>query len=291
MVLSRHFQNGFIFVILILVAASCEKFSGDQTIPAYLAIDSVYVTTDYQTQGTASHKITDAWVYIDDELIGAFELPARFPVLKKGKHQVKVFPGIKKNGISATRVSYDFYTTIQKDLTLTPDSTTRMGVLSTGYQSTTLFAWKEDFDDYSITLDTTSRSTASIGFTKTSDSTFEGPHSAKVVLDSAHDFFEAQSRNEFLIPAAPVYLEMNFNLSNSVNVGVLLYGTTSLYMSPVITLHPTNGVWKKIYIDLTTTLNAYTGMVAYRVYLGNFKDAGLTKGIMLFDNIKLITRK
>ena len=289
MTLRNQICNYIFLVILLLAGISCEKFSGDQTVPAYISIDSIYLTTN-PSQGTASHRITDGWVYVDDEFIGTFELPAHFPVLKTGKHTVKIWPGIKKNGIAATRVSYLFYLPVQKNITLTPDSTSRMGIIGTTYQTTTIFSWQEDFEDVAISLDTTSRSSAWITLTMAADSTFEGVHSGRVVLDSVHDFFECQTRNEYAIPSAPVYLELNFNTTNTIIVGVVVYGTTSLYQSPIITLNQTNGAWKKIYIDLTTTLNAYSGMQTYRVYLGTFKDPGIDKGIILFDNFKVLTR-
>jgi hypothetical protein len=230
-------------------------------------------------------------VYVGDDYIGTFELPARFPVLKSGKLPVKIWPGIKKNGIATTRVAYDFYSPVEKTLILTPDSSTKAGVLKTTYQSTTKFNWLEDFEDVAITLDTTSRSSAYIERTPSgSPLTFEGTHSAFIQLDSARDFFEAQTRDEYTIPSAPVFLELNFNISNSVTIGVFTYGNTVLYQSPIITLNPTNGTWKKIYIDLTTTLNAYSGMTSFRVYLGTFRDSGLDQPTLMFDNFKIVTR-
>ena len=284
----------FIFYVSILSisATSCEKFTGDQNIPAYLDIDSIYLTTDYYMQGTSSHRITDAWVYIDNDFLGAYELPARFPVLKSGKHHLTVWPGIKKNGISATRVSYEFYSPVNKDVTLAPDSTTKTGLLRTAYQASALFAWKEDFEDVSLSLDTTKGSTAYIQRTATgSAQTFEGNHSGMVVLDSAHSFLECQIHPELLIPAAPVYLELNFNTSNALVVGAFTYGSTILYQTPIITLNPTGGQWKKIYIDLSNTLNAYAGMLSYRVYLSALKDPGVKESVIFFDNFKVVTRK
>ena len=289
----RNFFRYLIFLLfLLLTASSCEKFSGDQTIPAYYSIDSIYLTTNYYMQGSTSQRITDAWVTVDNDFIGAFELPAKFPVLKTGKHKVRIWPGIKKNGIAATRISYEYYSPIDTEVNFALDSTTKAGVLKTTYQPTTLFSWKEDFEDVGLTLDTTNRSTAFIQHTPVGSSlTYEGNHSGMVVLDSLHDFFECQTHNEYTIPAAAVFLEMNFNISNSLNVGVFTYGNSVLYQTPVITLNPTNGAWKKIYIDLTTTLNAYPGMLTYRVYLGTFKDQGLKQSTILFDNFKLVTRQ
>jgi hypothetical protein len=292
MIIRKRFTSLLFYFTLLLSVSSCEKFQGDQTVPAWLKVDSVYLTTDYYSQGTASQQITDAWVYIDDEFLGAFELPARFPVLYSGKHTVKIWPGIKRDGIAATRQTYEFYTPITKQMVFQQDSNTSLGVIKTTYQTTTSFTWKEDFDGVAMTLDTTQRSSAYIQLTTAgSPETFEGTHSALIELDSLHDFFECQSHNEYPIPYAPVFLELNFNISNSLTVGVTTYGASTLYQVPVITLNPTGNKWKKIYIDLTTTLNAYTGMQSYRVYLGTFKDGGQKQTRLLLDNFKLVTRK
>ena len=292
MILRKSQHYICLLLLLCVTVSSCEKFIGDQSIPAYLSIDSIYITTDYYRQGTTSQNITDAWVYVDDDFIGTFELPARFPVLKSGKHTVKVWPGIKKNGIAATRGSYEFYLPVEKQVNFSLDSASRMGVLRSGYQSATNFTWLEDFDNVSLTLDTTDRSSAFIQHTNPgSPLTFEGGHSGLVELDSIHDFFECTTHDEFIIPLAPVYLEMNFNLTNSLTVGVITYGNTTLIQTPVLTLNPTNGVWKKVYIDLTNSLNGYTGMSTFRVYLGTFKDSGLKESTLLFDNFKVVTRQ
>ena len=289
----RNFNSYIVVLLLLLITvSSCEKFSGDQTVPAYLRIDSIYLITNYYLQGSTSQHITDAWVTIDNDFLGAFELPARFPVLKTGKHKIQVWPGIKKNGIAATRVNYSFYSPIETEVTLAPDSTTIFHNLKTTYQSATSFPWKEDFENVAVTLDTTSGSSAYIQRTLPGSTlTFEGNHSGMVVLDSAHDFFECITHSGYTIPTAPVYLEMNFNTTNSLSVGVFTYGNSSLYQTPIITLNPTRGVWKKIYIDLTTTLNAYAGMKTYRVYLHTFKDSGVKQSTILIDNFKVVTRQ
>lgn len=280
-------------VIISLMQTSCEKFSGDQEIPAYLSIDSIYLTTNFSSQGTNSQNITDAWIYVDDVLIGAFQMPARVPVLYKGIHTVTVLPGIKRDGIASTRISYQYYQPITAKIRLTPDSTTKLNVLKTVYQSAASFVWLENFEGVAITLDTTKRSSAYIQRTPASSPlTFkdEGSHSGMVVLDSAHSFFEAQTHNEYQIPYAPVYLEMNFNINTILTVGVVVYGSTSLYQVPIINLNPTDNAWKKIYIDLSTSLNSYSGLT-YRVYLGTFKEEGVEQNLLLFDNFKILTMK
>jgi hypothetical protein len=283
----------FLFLsFFLLVQTSCEKFDGDQTIPAYLSIDSIYLQTDASLEGSASQNITDAWVYVDDYLVGTFQLPARFPVLKMGTHTLSVIPGIKRNGIASTRITYPFYSTVTQTVNFVPDSSTSVGVLKTTYMSTTKFTWKEAFDDVTISLDTTNRSKVNIEETPSgSPLVFEGMHSGIIEMDSVNDFFEVATHNYFPIPEAPVYLEMNFNTNTVFQAGIIIYTTDYIiYQTPVLNLAPTNNKWKKIYIDLTTTLNSYQNSVNYKVYFGGFKEATVEHAVVLLDNIKLVTR-
>ena len=88
-----------------IVLSSCNNFKGSQEIPAYIHIDTFLFTTNYGLEGAASHKITDAWLYIDDDIQGCYELPATIPVLERGNHRVTIIPGIKLNGIFLWRTS------------------------------------------------------------------------------------------------------------------------------------------------------------------------------------------
>jgi len=278
------------FLPVLFILASCEKFKGDQEVPAYLSIDSIYVYTDYAIQGSPSHNITDAWVFVDGQFIGAFELPAKFPVLQVGVHKVEVMPGIKKNGIEATRWIYEYYAPIIYNLKFGLDSLTKMKTLKTTYSAQTDFLWKEDFEGTSIKLDTTNRSLVPVQLTpEGSNLTIEGLHSAMLVIDSAHDFVEVQSHDEFPISFSPTYVELNFSTNNSLTAGVILYGPYAFYQIPVLNLNVTNNQKKKIYIDISPAITGYSGVDHFRVYFGTFKDSGVKQGVIVLDNIKLIT--
>ncbi|MEI8005705.1 MAG: hypothetical protein WCI48_05825 [Bacteroidota bacterium] len=288
-----RYTIGFSFFILgMIILTSCEKFKGSQEVPAYLKIDSIYITTDYSTQGSASHNITDAWVYVDGQLIGAFEMPCKFPVLQSGIHKVAVMAGIKVNGISSTRAAYNFYTPINLNVKFGIDSVTSLNTIHTTYSTSANFLWREDFEGTSISLDTTNRSTVPVKTTaEGSPLTIEGIHSAIMLTDSTNDFVEVQSHVNFPIPLSEVYLELNYNINTILTVGVILTGYSSYLQMPVVNLNVTNGKVKKIYIDLTPALNATTGIDHFRVYFGGFKAAGVKQGIMVLDNVKLITSK
>ncbi len=270
---------------------SCQKFSGDQEIPAYLSVDSIYLTTNYESQGTASQNITDSWVYVDDNLVGAFQNPCKFPVLYKGVHTVKILPGVKRDGVSTTRTNYPFYQPLEMSVNFKDDSTVNLGLLHTIYEPTTNFLMIENFDGPSIQLDTTTRSEAPIGSTPSfSPETFEGAHSAIIEMDKVGQFFECVNNKDFAIPSATVFAELNFNTNNSLAVGVYVYTATSISQIPVVYLGHTNGVWKKIYIDLTTTLNSVAGALAFRIFIGGYQESGISQARIYLDNLKVVSR-
>ena len=298
MIYRRNLYPIFILILpfLLFFLQSCEKFSGDQNIPAYLKIDSVYITTQPSLQGSPTHKaiidITDAWVYVDDEFLGAFQMPANFPVLKEGKHKVTVFAGIKKNGIAATRGAYPFYAPIVLEVTFKPDSTSSVGILHTTYLSSANFLWMEDFENAGISLDTTPRSSYAIGKTPIGSTlTFEGNHSGIITMDTVNKKLEIVTHSSYTIPNAPVFLELNFNINTNLIIGTVVYDNQTIIQEPVITLVPTNGKWKKIYIDLTNAVNATAGATAFKVYLSNTYTSGTLNGQILIDNLKLVTSK
>ncbi len=110
-------------------------------------------------------------------------------------------------------------------------------------------------------------------------------------MDSVSQFFECTNDKDFLIPFAPVYLELNFNTNNTLVMGLFLYGVGVIQQVPVIYFRPTEGEWKKIYVDLTNSLNAYSGMIQFRIFFSALQEASVDEALILMDNIKVVTRK
>ena len=83
------------YLVALLIISACQKEETPNTIPAYLKIDTI--TLD---ENNTTTNITDAWVYINDQLQGVYELPATFPVLKNDTQTLRIKAGIKLNGIA-----------------------------------------------------------------------------------------------------------------------------------------------------------------------------------------------
>ena len=108
-----------LYYLIAISLFSCDK--DDKTnngVPSYIQIDEVTIDEDYTA------NITDAWIYIDGVNKGVYELPAHFPVLNDGAVKVRIYAGIKDNGIASQRVAYPFYHSDTSTIKLTIDSTT-----------------------------------------------------------------------------------------------------------------------------------------------------------------------
>ena len=78
----------WLFPAILLCLASCNLINPDEEIPAYIEVKGFKTTSNYPTQGSASGKITDVWVFADGAYVGTYELPARFPILRSGKQKI-----------------------------------------------------------------------------------------------------------------------------------------------------------------------------------------------------------
>ncbi len=293
----RIFTDSVKYIILVILtitlASGCEKKNDPDLIPSYLHIDQIGLTSTYD-QGTSSQKITDAWIYVDETLIGAFELPATVPILKTGKQDITIRPGIKLNGIANTRSIYPFYADIKRSIFLAKDSVVNFSDAVTSYKPNVVFTWLEDFDFSGITLDTTSKST--VGIEKVNDPSliFHQPgednnYSAFVRLSADSAIFEAVSTRKFDFPGngAPVFLELNYKTNQDLVVGVFYSVSGQRIQRPLLILNKTDN-WNKIYVNLTVPKYDTPSAIDFQIFFGTQKEDGSDDALIYLDNLKLV---
>ncbi|MCB0804533.1 MAG: hypothetical protein KDC05_01970 [Bacteroidales bacterium] len=284
---------------------SCEKFEGDQTIPSYLSIDTIIlVDNPGLLEGhSLTHNFTDVWVYVDEQVLGAFELPAMIPVLQNGTHNLTIYAGVKLNALSGTRAGYSFTAPmIDDEFEFVMDSVIEINP-SVSYYDNTDFAWIEEFDftnPESISLIPSSNSDTSLTeFTRNpTDPLYErfGSRSGIGYVDSKNTVLEITTKVEedegFYFPpgASPVMLEMEFNSDHLVGVGMFIR-QSGIIQHPVLILRPTNGEWKKVYVNFTPTISSYSNAVNFNVFFRADWDGVSEKGTVMLDNIKLVRKQ
>ena len=99
-------------------------------------------------QGEPTERIEEVWVYTERGVLGAFPLPADIPLLLEdlGESESLTFlPGIRANGVSASRKPYPFYRAVTLDLAVVPGKSDTL-VLSTGYADGVDVVVAEDFE-------------------------------------------------------------------------------------------------------------------------------------------------
>jgi hypothetical protein len=272
-------------VFSLLFLSSCKK---EELIPSYIYIDKIDVNTTYEIDGSNSHKITDAWIYVDDDLVGAFELPARVPVLKSGTHTIKVKAGIKVNGIANSRSYYPFYEAYTTTAELIPEKIDTLHPTVTYVEGK--IKWKEDFEEGGISLEKFLNSDTTFIKTTNPADAFEGNYAAMVKLTSDFDKVITVSKDKFTIPQtnSAVFLEMNYKTDVELFIGLygkIPGGTTQQFLT--IVLNP-NNQWNKIYINLTYSANFTYNTTDFQVFFAAEKPEAQTTGTIYLDNIKLL---
>jgi hypothetical protein len=294
-------KNKYLFfsgIIITLFISSCEIYNPAEPVPAFIHIQNISVVTDPAVEGSNSSKITDAWVYIDGKLVGAYELPVTLPVLSEGTHSLLVKAGIKVNGIAATRAPYPFYDYYAETVSLTPGQITNITPVVkyvSGLNWSSANIWTEDFEDAGMSLDTSATGSDAamehriITSGTTSPEVFEGTGSGVVYVDHTKPKFEFMTTSSFVLPRgdSPVFLEFNYRSNHQFVVGIFAHGPSGSYQYKVININPST-TWNKIYVYISPNISASPGSTDYTIFYGMLNTSGSDGLYLNLDNIKLI---
>jgi hypothetical protein len=280
----------FLLVQGLFLFNSCGK---PAITPSYIHVDSIALVTNPGLDGSNSHSIPDAWVYVDNQLVGAFELPATIPLPYNGTHTVQISAGIKINGSVAERESYPFFKNWSMAMNLVPGARTVLKPVVSYAAYAHPLLWIENFETAGISLIDTLLSDTIIR--KDSLNRFEGHFSGSAYLDglpgkvagSLHERFQCQSAQTFVhnTPGEVVYLEINFKCNTKFYVGLI---NTADYSSTQYFFFSPTDVWKKTYVRISDALAGVPIGNGYKVYFGMVKDLLQPVSEMHIDNIKLI---
>ncbi|MFA6924971.1 MAG: hypothetical protein WC223_12060 [Bacteroidales bacterium] len=272
---------------LFIAFGSCKVINPAEETPSYIHINKIDLNTNYSTQGDSSNNISDAWVYIDDDAIGAFELPATIPILNEGNHKIEIGPGIKLNGMAGYRSKYPFYESyINSNFKLVKD-TIRAIYPSVQYIASAKFAFKEDFENPGTIFEKTSLSDTSIVIEDRGNPTSNNKKCGAIHLVGTDTVFECSTINDYSLPTnnSPVMLEIDYKNDNNFEVGMIANFTTSQqYKESLVTILPSDE-WNKIYINLTSFISANNAL-SYKIYF--YSHSSSAKNLYI-DNIKLIS--
>ncbi|HPI54266.1 MAG TPA: hypothetical protein PLU10_06200 [Chitinophagaceae bacterium] len=280
--------SGLLFVFYMLLLQACNMINPKETIPTFIQIDSVHLApTVLSKHGSISHKITDVWVYYDLQFLGAFELPAKVPVITEGRGQLQIVAGIWDNGLSGTRAKYPFYTVDTFTFSASP-AQTLFHTPQFNYRTTDTPAITYTVEDFEQGNGFTKYSgDTSLVRTNTSGELFEGDWSGKITLDSAATSSQIITIENYSLPAnQDAYLEMNYkcDVPISMQTRINYQGAWTTY--DIIGLKARDN-WTKVYLKLSGFSATYQNG-KFRFIIASSLPSGMDKATVLIDNFKII---
>jgi hypothetical protein len=281
-------------LVLIIIATvllfSCGK---DNEAPAYLEVQEIVleaaVNPSYN-QGELTHNFSDAWVYVDGDLLGVFELPCKLPLNYEGTRKITIIPGIRNNGISATKLRYPFVEQHIEYVTLTRNETVTVQPKTRYYAD--LFFWIEDFEDAAVKIENTIYSKATLEKGSDPEILQYGNYYGVVNLTPQDSLWDAVTTDLWNIPKGrPVFVEIDYYNTNSLLTGLKAINAQGFNANPYILLNPQQTdqiVWKKIYLDFREIVGFSVNYNSFQFMLTAVLAEGTPDSFVCIDNIKLI---
>jgi len=272
-----------------LFLGSCSLTDNDQPIPSYLVVNKVNVFTS-ENQGEPTHKISDVWVYADNELIGVFAIPSKIPIIVKNETtQFSIYPGIRNNGETSRSFIYQLMEVQKFSLPLAPGEEVEKE-FTFSYKEDAIFDFVEGFESighiFTLNLDDDPETNINI----TDETAVSGTKSGKIKLDATnHDITVATifnyDRNQNA--GSDSYLEMDYKCDVPFFVGVIYVQEGKEVTQPLLVINPRDE-WNKIYVDFTEILTSPV-LETYRVYFTTDLDPlNVNTGEIYLDNLKFV---
>lgn len=284
----QHIFRYSIVLFIIITVVGCKVFDPAEELPSYIKINAINLTTDYATQGTTSNSITDAWVFVDEKFIGAYELPATFPLLYEGTHTLRITGGIQVNNVPSVRSQYPFYASYETTLNLEKTKVSEINPVVT-YTPKSNIIWKEDFEQAGISIVKSGNSDTSMQ--AIIGNAFEGAKCGAVYLNDNYIHFEGLTSVAYSFPTggAAIYLEMNYKSDIQFSVGVYAYDAQGSGLQQLPShIVETSSEWKKIYIEIGTAVSSVSNAIAYKIYFDALKTTSGGSNSIFIDNIKVV---
>ncbi|MBL7807182.1 MAG: hypothetical protein JNN28_05185 [Saprospiraceae bacterium] len=283
-------MNRLMLILPLFAILSACKDEPEQ-IPAYLNLKTFQVTA---SGGESWQKITDGWLYVNGEFLGAYTLPAIVPVLAEGDAEIILFPGVKENGIEATPNIYPYLKRFTQHYTLVAGQTTSVQP-TTDYDSANKYGFgigRGDFDGGS-TIGLENRDADGVINVEISA---DGALAGKCMImraDTAHPIMDIATELMEDLPflgSPEVWLELQYH--TDVPFFLYLLNGDPENTQKVFQFNKTES-WNKIYINLTQHI-VDSGFPDQRLYFrlslprnenGQYAQ---TEGTVRLDNIRVV---
>ena len=301
------------FACILLSMTGCNKFKGDQEVPAYIRIDTITITPESAAYFgfTPTANITDAWIAINGWSIGGYQLPATIPVLERGEQKVLIQAGIRTNNLSLRRGIYPFYSGVEFTVNFVEDSIINVTFKEDSTMQTAVairalnkYVFTEDFERWNHGFDTVS-SSGSVPLKTELCSTVPAPtpkrlyeeHVGRIHLTKDNSCCCIMTKETFTGETAlpynqPIFVEIDYLTNNIFEVGIInLANNKSTFHSVVVVGSQRNTEWSRIYVDISSPVTAQLAednRTPFKIFIRADLEENNSEANIYLDNIRLV---
>lgn len=265
-------MKGIYFLLMIFLLGSCAIPSAKTVSFSYLDIEEMTLTNE-------KSDFRDAWLFIDGQSNGVYELPRRIPIVSEEAVNITIQAGIRENGVSSSPRVYPFVDNYElsldledgEEMVVEPVFTYLSNIelrLNANFEGENFFGFDEDGVD-SIEL---------------SIEAGEGV----IALDGGEILEEATKfvYSDLPTDGTPVYLEIEYKGNLDLDVGLIGVSGSEVFKDYFVSLRSEND-WKKAYINFTELILA-SQLDGYQVLIGADNSGNSSEALIYVDNIKLL---
>ncbi len=242
-------------------------------------------------QGELTHNFNQVFLNMNGKVLGAFELPAKVPILAEGKQNFVLLPGIANNGISSTKKRYPFVEPYSVEFELVLEDTVTMYPVTRYYDNIQFLI--EDFENPAPKLIADENSVAQIVRGSDSEYLEWGNFFGRIDLNDQDSIFFGYTNFGYNLPKQnrEVYMELDFMNTNTIATSVISFSATSFYDDIHMQLMPREEEeWRHIYLDLREIVSFRNqATVNEQGFMAILDEKGTEKFVFL-DNIKIVYR-
>ncbi|MBN8671270.1 MAG: hypothetical protein J0L80_11335 [Chitinophagales bacterium] len=267
----------------------CNLINPAEKIPTYIRVDSFKVKTNEPSRtGSASSRITSAFVYVDNSFIGAYDVPSTIPLLIDRDAVVTLGPGINYSGLKTYQYLYSFYNNDTVTVKHAPGKTVNYGAYAK-YTDAAQFRWIEDFETGNSLTELDENSDTDTSLIRSTDPAkiYEGGGVGQIILTGTKTKSESINNKDITVKQGEGFIEVNYKCNVPFEFGLQTTINGAIYYEPIAGANVSES-WNKIYIGIQSFLGSYNA-TAVRVVIKTKLPDGQSSGYVYLDNIKLIT--
>lgn len=285
-----------LLTILVFSGTGCDK---NEPVPAYLSIDSASFNPG-PAEGNKIQQIVAVRCAVNGKTLGVFELPAKIPVLSTGKFKVQLLPYVRINGSRQKHEWFSVCKSIDTVLTFSASKVVKLSNVVFSYRSSIQLKWLEDFEDNNSTLIKVNIPQGDTAGITTVPFDLEGryksnTHAYTVTMKASDTLkvFDLRSFDQFTnFPSevADIYLEIDVNTPVELQLALNRRkpGQSNEYV-PYLQINPTDGIWKRFYVNLKYEIASNDPATEYIIILSGTKPEELkSEARVHIDNIRLV---